>query len=135
MLKRDLSPGFTDLAAGLPGSLEKKVIDPADAPPPPAPRPWYARFLERKFMVPVLLILVVIVGVASGTIPWGWEVVAGVVGLVWAWIRGEVALDLARIKIPQAPGPWDDIARALQMLALIAAGEKPPASADSTPPS
>lgn len=122
MILPDLQSRFVELSdeMGL-ETMEKKILDPGDAP---KPRPWWMKFVERKFLLPLLLVTAMIVGVATGSIPFGWEVIAGVVALVWSWIRGEVKLDLARMHIPDVPGWGDDFVRAIQQLVLFLEEER-----------
>lgn len=94
-------------------------------------RPWWSRFTERKFLLPLLVTIFGLYGLISGVLPLGWDSIFLVLALPTAWIFGEVKLDLARIQIPEQPGVKDDVARALLALlnASVSSTEKTPEQA------
>lgn len=111
---RDLPPlpvqdGFAS-APGYPPPSELPQVPPT---PAPASRPFWHRLLERKFILAVLVSVSGILALVSGAVPLSLEVVLWIGLPLLAWFGVESWLDLQRLKIPQVPGPLDDIARML----------------------
>jgi hypothetical protein len=84
---------------------------------PPASQPWWEKFTSRKFLLTVVALAAVGLGIYSQAIPWGWPAAAVLTAIASSWVATEGLIDLRAIKIPDVPGPWDDVARNMLQVA------------------
>lgn len=133
MLKPSFNPGERPALPLAPTSF-----GPVPPTPAPAPRPFWQRFLERKFFVALLVSASGLLGFFSGAVPFSLNLVLWIaVPLMW-WIGIEASLDWKRLEIPQVPGYADDVARlALEIGKVLHAPpeSKGPQNAPERPPS
>lgn len=106
MLKPPFDPGERP---ALPGTA---VLQPKEPVVPPQ-RSFWQRFLERKFLVALLLSLGGILALVSGAVSFSTEVLLVIVSPILVWLGAETLLDARRLKVADRPGALDDVARAL----------------------
>lgn len=100
------------IAEPTPITGDPKIIDVQTS----AQRPFWSRFLERKWIWAFAVSGCGIAAFVSGATPLSWELVTVILfpGLSFMGIEG--LTDLRRLQIPEVPGRIDDVARIVQRI-------------------